>query len=490
MSTPVAIANAFSDATGLSDITLPLTKSKIHYYLKNKYSENKPVNTTILSSKKNSELISDSGEISINITKNELWKKLLDPKVLSEIIPGCKNIELKNKTSYLGTIVLKIGPIKGEYKFFIKITDIKEQTSFNLVGNATGKLGSGSGKAIIKFIKADDNTKLTYSYAAKVNGKISLVGNRLLNSASKIIIKQFFNSFAKIKHDKSNILINFLKKYINDMKPPSFDYVQPETINETLTILEYYRDEAQILAGGQSLVSMLNMRLIKPKVLVDINFIKDTAYFNLTNQSICIGPNYRQLDIEMRKETKLDSPLIYQAIPYVGHVQHRARGTIVGSICHGDPTSELPLCFLALKGKITLNSKNNVRKVKADDFYLGPLLTAKESNELATEIELPVSKKDTGYAFDEVSEKFGDFAIASFACVSNKDIIRFAVGGVSDRPIAIEWDNVNNIDLNEKLNEFAWTLDIEDNQHTSARYKRDLIRNCGLKTILKSLKNI
>ena len=109
---------------------------------------------------------------------------------------------------------------------------------------------------------------------------------------------------------------------------------------------------------------------------------------------------------------------------------------------------------------------------------------------MATEIELPVSKKDTGYAFNEVSEKFGDFAIASFACVSNKDIIRFAVGGVSDRPIAIEWDNVNNIDLNEKLNEFAWTLDIEDNQHTSARYKRDLIRNCGLKTILKSLKNI
>ena len=274
------------------------------------------------------------------------------------------------------------------------------------------------------------------------------------------------------------------------MKPPPFDYIQPKTINETLNILEHYGDEAQIIAGGQSLVSMLNMRLIKPKVLVDINFIEDTTYLNLINQSICIGPNYRQLDIEKRIETKFDLPLIYQAIPYVGHVQHRARGTVIGSICHADPTSELPLCFLALKGQITLKSKNNIRKVKAEDFYLGPLLTVKESNEMATELELPVSKKNTGYAFDEISEKFGDFAIASFACVSNKDTIRFAVGGVSDRPIAIEWKNVISIDLKEKLNEFAWSIDIEDNQHTSARYKRDLIRDCGLLTILKSLKNI
>ncbi len=271
------------------------------------------------------------------------------------------------------------------------------------------------------------------------------------------------------------------------MKPPPFNYIQPETINETLTILENYGDDAQIIAGGQSLVSMLNMRLIKPKILIDINFIKDTAYLNLTNQSVCIGPNYRQLDIEKRRETKFDLPLIYEAIPYVGHVQHRARGTVIGSICHGDPTSELPLCFLALKGQITLKSKKNIRKVKADDFYLGPLLTAKESNEMATEIELPFSQKDTGYAFNEISEKFSDFAIASFAAVSDKNIIRFAVGGVSDRPIAIEWKNGNNIDLKEKLNEFAWTLDIQDNQHTTARYKRDLIRDFGLKTIMKSL---
>ena len=168
-------------------------------------------------------------------------------------------------------------------------------------------------------------------------------------------------------------------------------------------------------------------------------------------------------------------------------MQHRARGTVIGSICHGDPTSELPLCFLALKGKITLRNKFRERKVNASEFYLGPLITLREPNEIATEIEFPISQKKTGYAFEEISEKFGDFAIASFAAITNKDKIRFAVGGVSDKPIAIEWENKKNINLEDKLNEFSWSIDIFDNQHTSEKYKRDLLRKIGLKTINKAI---
>ena len=271
------------------------------------------------------------------------------------------------------------------------------------------------------------------------------------------------------------------------MKPPPFNYCQPKNIDEVLSILNEFGDDAQILAGGQSILPMLNMRLIKPKIIIDINFIKDTSYIISKNKAIFIGPTYRQLDLEKRENSKIDLPLIFEAMPYIGHVQHRARGTIIGSICHGDPTSELPLCFLALEGKITLRSKFRKRQVNAIDFYMGPLITSRQSNELATEIEFPIRKKDTGYAFKETSEKFGDFAIASFAAITSKDKIRFAVGGVSYKPVVIEWKNNSNINLADKLNEFAWNIDISDNQHTSAIYKRDLIRKIGLWTINKSI---
>ena len=272
------------------------------------------------------------------------------------------------------------------------------------------------------------------------------------------------------------------------MKPPPFDYFQAKNIDEVLSILNDYGDDAQILAGGQSLVSMLNMRLIKPKIIVDINFLENTDYIVVKNKSILIGPTYRQLDLEKRVNSKYDLPLIYEAIPYIGHTQHRARGTIIGSICHGDPTSELPLCFLALNGKITLRNKFRKRQVDASNFFLGPLITAIETNEIATEVEFPICQKETGYAFEEISEKFGDFAIASFAAITNKFKTRFAVGGVSDKPVATEWENKNNLNLEEKLHEFALSIDISDNQHTSAVYKRDLIRKIGSKTIKKAIK--
>ena len=183
-------------------------------------------------------------------------------------------------------------------------------------------------------------------------------------------------------------------------------------------------------------------------------------------------------------------PLIYQSIPYVGQIQHRARGTVLGSICHGDPTSELPLCFLALNGKIYLKSKKGLRSISANDFYLGPLLTSKNSNEVAIKLELPTKKEATGYAFNEVSEKYSDYAIASFAVVTDNNKIRFTLGGIPSKPTVIEWDIKNFEFIDELLNDFAWNLDIEDDQHASATYKRDLIRKVGKNTILSSVKNI
>ena len=274
------------------------------------------------------------------------------------------------------------------------------------------------------------------------------------------------------------------------MKPCNFTYIKSSSINEVLDALDIHGEKAQILAGGQSLISMLNMRIVNPEIIIDINFLKDVISLENKDNTIEIGPLFRQLELENWSDLKSKLPLIYQSIPYVGQIQHRARGTVLGSICHGDPTSELPLCFLALNGKIYLKSKKGLRSISANDFYLGPLLTSKNSNEVAIKLELPTKKEATGYAFNEVSEKYSDYAIASFAVVTDDNKIRFTLGGIPSKPTVIEW-NIKNFEfIDELLNDFAWNLDIEDDQHASATYKRDLIRKVGKNTILSSVKNI
>ena len=210
------------------------------------------------------------------------------------------------------------------------------------------------------------------------------------------------------------------------MKPCNFEYMKCFTISDVTQMLNEFGNKAQILAGGQSLISMMNMRIVNPEIIIDINFLKDVISIDEKEDTIVIGPLYKQLELENWYNLKNKLPLIDQAIQYVGHIQHRARGTVIGSICHGDPTSELPLCFLALNGKIHLKSKKGDRSISADDFYLGPLLTSKNSNEIAIKLELPVRKDNVGYAFDEVSEKYSDYAISSFAVVSDNNKIRFA----------------------------------------------------------------
>ena len=267
------------------------------------------------------------------------------------------------------------------------------------------------------------------------------------------------------------------------MKPSSFDLIRTESWGEAINVLKEYGDDAQIIAGGQSLIAMLNMRIARPSILIDINSIKDGHRLISHNDTIEIGASYTQLNLETRIETKEDLPLIAEALPYIGHQQHRARGTIVGSICHSDPSSELPLCILALQGVLNLNSFKGKRVVKAKDFFLGPLLNSKRQDEIVESVLIPKAKKFTGYAFNEISEKHGDFALASFAAIVNENNTRLAVGGVCEKPVVREWENTNIKDLSDLINEFAWDLGIISDQNSTDKYKRELIRNIGIETI-------
>jgi 2-furoyl-CoA dehydrogenase FAD binding subunit len=267
------------------------------------------------------------------------------------------------------------------------------------------------------------------------------------------------------------------------MKPASFDLFQPKNWQEVLEGLQEYGEDAQILAGGQSLIAMLNMRIAKPKVLIDINSIEDDVPLIDNKADIEISALLRQLQLENRIKTKEDLPLISECLPYIGHQQHRARGTIIGSLCHADPSSELPLCFIALKGQLKLNSLSTKRIINAEDFFIGPLLNSRNHNEVVKSVIIPKAKEQTGYAFKEISEKHGDFALASFAAIASHNNVRFVVGGVSDKITARDWitDDLNEIE--SLVNDFAWDIDTATDQYTTDRYKRDIIRNLGFETI-------
>ena len=210
MSTPVAIANAFADATKIKNIKLPLTNSRVHKYLNLKKIEKKSKNHSKSFNFKNYP-INGSGEFEIKINHKEIWNQIFDYDNLHKIIPGCKFLKEVSKNNLNGVIKINIGPVKGEYLFNVSIKNINPKKSFQIIGNGHGELGNGNGKAKISIINKNNKRFLSYSYGAKVDGKIMIVGNRLINASVKLLINQTLQSFVLKKESNETILKKFLK---------------------------------------------------------------------------------------------------------------------------------------------------------------------------------------------------------------------------------------------------------------------------------------
>lgn len=272
------------------------------------------------------------------------------------------------------------------------------------------------------------------------------------------------------------------------MKPKQFDYIQAESLNEVFAALSEYQGNARILAGGQSQVAMINFRLIDAEVLIDINRLSDLDYIKVEGGALEIGAATRQCDLKDWPDLAKTVPLLNAAMPHVGHFQTRNRGTVCGSIAHSDPSSELPLTLATIEGEVVLQSSRGKRIVKADDFQVGLLTTDKQPDEMVTAVRFPLGKEGCGYAFDEMNRRKGDLAVASFAAVVSGTNIRLGVGGVADRPTVRDWDGLDEAQLDEALNEFAWDLEGYDDIHATAQYRRELVRRLGLRTIMEAKK--
>ena len=271
------------------------------------------------------------------------------------------------------------------------------------------------------------------------------------------------------------------------MKPAPFDYLCADNEEEAVCALAEAGDEARLLAGGQTLMPMLNMRLVEPALLIDISRLSDRSEISDDGTHIEIGAATTQAALEAWPALRLRAPLLAQALPLLGHVQTRSRGTVCGSIAFADPSAELPLCLATLGGEVVLRSRAGKRVLPAAEFQTGMLSTACREDEMVAAVRFPAAEPGAGYAFTEFARRHGDFAIVAIAAVTRAKGIRMGVGGVAEKPVVHEWPPLSGEDLDDALDAFAWSLDATDDHQAGARYRRELVRGLGRRTVLAAL---
>jgi 2-furoyl-CoA dehydrogenase FAD binding subunit len=266
------------------------------------------------------------------------------------------------------------------------------------------------------------------------------------------------------------------------VKPAPFDYVRAESLAEAHAVLAAEGGDAAVIAGGQSLVPLLSMRMARPGVVVDIMHVAELAGIRIEDNCICVGATVRQAELLAWPNLAKHQPLLAQALPWIGHWQTRARGTVCGSVALADPSAELPLVLAALGGNIVLSSQAGRRSVKAADFFQGIMSTARNDDELIESVSFPCRGEGEGFAFREFARRHGDFAIVACAAVASAKSVRLAVGGVADRPVVCDLGEASD----DAIAAFASELDARDDLHATADYRRMLVRKLGAQTIAEA----
>lgn len=216
------------------------------------------------------------------------------------------------------------------------------------------------------------------------------------------------------------------------MKPPAFEYSAPASIAEAVSVLEQHGDEAKVLAGGQSLVPLMALRLARPSVVVDLGRVGELKYVRHQDDLVRIGAMTTHRDIELDGILQDRSPMLQEAMSVLGHVAIRNRGTVGGSCAHSDPAAEWPALALALDAEFEASGPRGQRTIAAEDFFQSYFTTALEPDEVLTELRLPLPKRGTGTAFEEFSRRHGDFGIVAAAAV-----VRRSGGTISDASVAL-----------------------------------------------------
>jgi CO/xanthine dehydrogenase FAD-binding subunit len=280
------------------------------------------------------------------------------------------------------------------------------------------------------------------------------------------------------------------------MKPPRFHYERPESLSGALDLLAEEGDRAKVLAGGQSLVALMNLRLAFPEIVADIGRIDDLRYVKANGSAIAVGALTTQAVVERDPVVAERCPLLASAIRHIGHEAIRNRGTVGGSIAHADPAAELPVVLSALEGWVVIRSRDGSRRVAPADFFRGFLTTAVEANELVTEIAFPAARNGQRFAFEEFARRPGDFALVSVACRVDGDpgsveSARVVLGGVGEVPCVVDGlDDLGGLSAREAIDaagEAAARIEATADIHGTREYRRHLARGLVRRAMARAL---
>lgn len=268
------------------------------------------------------------------------------------------------------------------------------------------------------------------------------------------------------------------------MKSAPFDYVAPTSVAEALSVLAEHGDESKILAGGQSLVPVLALRLARPGVLVDINRVAGLAGVSRENGTVRIGAATTHADVEHDSDLLDAAPLLSRSARYIGHFQIRNRGTFGGSLAHADSAAEWPAVAVALDAELEIAGPGGTRRTPAAEFFVSTFMTTLEPEELLIAAHIPVWGAHSGFAIEELARRSGDFALAGVVCgvqVADGKVARAAVAvlGLGSTPVrlaALEdqlaGGEIDTLDLHSLGEEAVEALDPPDDVHASGEYRR------------------
>lgn len=284
------------------------------------------------------------------------------------------------------------------------------------------------------------------------------------------------------------------------MKPPPFEYAAPTSLDEALELMNQHGWDAKVLAGGQSLIPMMNFRLAAPATLVDLNAVEELAYIREENGGLAIGAMTRQSAVEKSEVIAHRAPLVAEAMPHVAHAQIRNRGTLGGSMAHADPAAELPAVAVALDARFKVESITGTRWVDAEDFFVGLFTVDLQPEEVLTEVVIPTPPDRAGWAFDEIARRHGDFALVGVAAVVTCDEAgicddaRLVFLGVGERPVATPAATeilVGEAPTEEVIQAVAEAvpdeLDPTDDIHASAEFRRHLAKTLARRVLTQAV---
>jgi CO/xanthine dehydrogenase FAD-binding subunit len=268
------------------------------------------------------------------------------------------------------------------------------------------------------------------------------------------------------------------------VKPAPFEYVRPRTTAEAVDALATYAD-AKVLAGGQSLIPLLSMRLASPATLVDLNRVEELAYVRTDDAGVRIGALARHVDVERDEAAAARQPLLRRALALVAHPTIRNRGTVVGSLAHADPAAEMPAVLALLDGTVTARSTHGERDIAAADFFAGPLESALRPDELATQAWVPALPSRSGVAIREVSRRHGDYALVGVAALVGLEggdtgaaiaVARAVYFSIADTPLVLDLtDPAGHGDWTAAASHAMAAVEPESDIHASADYRRHLV---------------